>query len=174
MKLEDLLLFWQRKMLAVDLIQAFGHKNVRATHRTTLEITKESFLTPRGDCIIGINSNKSANELSFNVKELIKRNSHVYLVLKVYNDVDIVHGFGDPRLTLENKTKLIFRKSNFISDATVMIRADKSAKDIKREIIEKLKNEKTQLTAFLVASDSPLEDVEILRVLINTNPSAFS
>lgn len=161
-------------MIAIDVIKAHGHINVKATHKTTLEITKDNFLTPRGDCIIGIESNKSAYDLSPEVKELIKKGGYVYLVLKVNDKVEIIHGIGDPRLTLENKNKIIARKSDFISDATIMIKADKSAKDIRRDIIDELKSLETELIAYIIASDSPLKDSEILRVLINGNPLAFS
>ena len=161
-------------MIAIDVIKAHGHINVKATHRNTLEITKDNFLTTRGDCIIGIESNKSAYDLSSEVKELIKRGAYVYLVIKVKDKVEIIHGIGDPRLTLENKDKIIVRKSDFISDSTIMIRADKSAKDIRRDLIDELKSKETELIAYIVTSDSPLEDSEILRILVNRSPFPLS
>ena len=161
-------------MIAIDIIKSYGHINVKATHRSTIEITRENFLTVRGDCIIGIKSNKSAYDLSPEVKELIKKRANVYLVLKVKDKVEIIHGVGDPRLTLENKEKIIVRKSDFISDATVMIKADKSAKDIRRDLIDELKNKDTELIAYIIASDFPLEDSEIFRIVINRNPFPFS
>jgi len=33
-------------------IEFFGHENIRSNHKKTIEITKESHLTPRGDCIV--------------------------------------------------------------------------------------------------------------------------
>ena len=161
-------------MLAIDIIKAHGHKNVKATHKSTLEITKDNFLTPRGDCIVGIGSNKAVYDLSPEVKELIKKGAHVYLILKVKDKIEIIHGKGDPRLTLENKEKIIVRKSDFISDATLMIKADKSARDIRRDMVNELKNEETELIAYVIASDSPLEDSKIFRILINGNPVPFS
>lgn len=162
-------------MIAIDVVKAFGHKNVKATHRTTMEITKDNYLTPRGDCIIGIKANKGAKDLSEELKKLIRQNnSFVYIVLKVNDKIDIIKGKGDSRLTLENENKIIVRKSDFVSDATIAIKADKSARNIDREIIRDLQNEKTELTAFIIASDSPLEDTQILRILINLNPISFS
>ena len=38
----------------MEIVIARGHPNIRATHKTTLEVTKEKELSPRGDCIIGI------------------------------------------------------------------------------------------------------------------------
>ncbi|HIP75502.1 MAG TPA: DUF371 domain-containing protein, partial [Thermococcus paralvinellae] len=41
-----------------EIIHCYGHENIKATHKSTLEITKEDFLTPRGDCIICIKADK--------------------------------------------------------------------------------------------------------------------
>jgi hypothetical protein len=40
-------------------IQFSGHENIRSNHQKTIEITKESHLTPSGDCIIGVNASSS-------------------------------------------------------------------------------------------------------------------
>ncbi|MEM2023054.1 MAG: DUF371 domain-containing protein [Archaeoglobaceae archaeon] len=53
-------------------IFARGHKNLRATHRTTLEVTKESYLTPRGNCIVGVKASSSARDLPEWLKKEIK------------------------------------------------------------------------------------------------------
>src|SRR3989339_697243 len=37
----------------------FGHKNIKATHRNTLEFTKDAEVSARGDCILGIRSDFS-------------------------------------------------------------------------------------------------------------------
>ena len=44
-------------------IIAYGHKNVRGTHKTTFEITKDKDLTERGTCIIGVNASYDLDEL---------------------------------------------------------------------------------------------------------------
>ena len=41
---------------------------------------------------------------------------------------------------LLDKNDMVFRKSNFICDRTVLINCTKSSKEIKRELIEKLKD----------------------------------
>ena len=33
-----------------------GHENILATHKNTLEFTKDDFVTKTGDCIVGISS----------------------------------------------------------------------------------------------------------------------
>ena len=45
------------------VFRAWGHENVRATHRSTFEVTKDDYLTPRGDCIVGIRSEAAARDL---------------------------------------------------------------------------------------------------------------
>ncbi|MFX1265712.1 MAG: DUF371 domain-containing protein, partial [Promethearchaeota archaeon] len=39
--------------------RAYGHANVTGSHQTTVEITSESTLTPRGTCIVGIRADKT-------------------------------------------------------------------------------------------------------------------
>jgi len=55
-----------------EVIHCRGHENVKATHRSTLEITTEDFLTPRGDCIICVSADKSLRDLSDDFKEALR------------------------------------------------------------------------------------------------------
>jgi hypothetical protein len=151
---------------AKDRIRAKGHPNVKASHRTTLEITRDNYLTPRGDCIIGIDADKGLGDLNESVKALIRGGGYVYLVLRVEDLVDIVTGRGSPDLELSDPNRLIVRKSEYISPSTLMIKSDKSAMDINREIARKLK-EGSELTAYVIASDEPLKHEEILRILVD-------
>ena len=48
-----------------------GHPNVRATNRMTLELTREDFLTLRGDCILGILADAACRDLSNEAKAQI-------------------------------------------------------------------------------------------------------
>lgn len=50
-------------------IQFSGHKNIRSNHQKTIEITKDSHLTPSGDCIIGINATCGCADLPMSLKE---------------------------------------------------------------------------------------------------------
>ncbi|MCY0860449.1 MAG: DUF371 domain-containing protein [Sulfolobaceae archaeon] len=162
-------------MIKVDVIRAKGHQNVRALHKTTLEVTREDFLTPRGDCIIGVSSDKGAKDLDEGLKELIKKdNTYVYLLIVVDNLYQLIKARGSSKLTLTNDTKIILRKSDYISDATIGIRANASAKDIDRNIIKLLKDPNKDLYVFILASDLPLKDEEVLRIVINSYPISLS
>jgi hypothetical protein len=135
-------------------IMAYGHKNIKGTHQTTLEITKADEVTPRGDCIVACRANKSLNDLSRVFKDLIrKRSTKVLLVLEVQGQEDEVVGLGDPRLTLASKDEIVCRKSNFTCERTVMVKANKAAKDINREIIEALRNPENEVRITLTAED---------------------
>ena len=119
---------------------AEGHKNIRALHETTFEITKDSYLTPRGDCIIGVKSEASASDLPDWLKNGIRSGGLVLVIICSEGICDSVIGYGSYKIQLSDPRKMIFRKSNYIGPETVMIRASKAAKDIRRELIERLKS----------------------------------
>jgi hypothetical protein len=59
--------------------------------------------------------------------------------LKVKNLQDSFYGYGNKELKLMDKEDIVFRKSNFISDRTVLVNCTKSSNDINPELIKKLK-----------------------------------
>jgi hypothetical protein len=121
-------------------ILAFGHHNVSATHRTTIELTKEDFLTHTGDCIIGVRGDKACSDLPEKFKELLKLGRKVKITLECNGFKDIITARGDPRLTLESPTSLVIRKSDYVCGRTLAVRADKAAADLDRKLIESLRN----------------------------------
>ena len=154
-------------MIAVDSLEIYGHPNVLGKHKSTLEFTKENYLTPRGDCIIGINSTKAVADLKDEVKDVLRQNGYGYVVIKIDDILDIISGRGDHQLTFSNKVKIIIRKSSFISDSTLLIHSDKAAADIKREIINKLR-QGSKAKVFIIASNVPLKNEEVFRIIINS------
>ena len=67
-----------------DEIVFYGHPNVLCTHQKTIEITKMSSLTLKGDCIIGVRANKACKDLSLSLREgLQKPNSFVDIEIQV-------------------------------------------------------------------------------------------
>ena len=119
------------------VIKARGHPNIKATHKTTIEITKDSYLTGRGDCILGINADKGLRDL----KEFLNQNKkrRIQVDLMVENLVESIKGYLDPRLTFLDENDIVIRKSSYVCDRTLMIQADKSAAEINRKIVRKLK-----------------------------------
>ncbi|MBX5327348.1 MAG: DUF371 domain-containing protein [Candidatus Bathyarchaeia archaeon] len=139
-------------MKVVEIIHAKGHENILSTNKTTFEITKENHLTKRGDCIIAVNANKAAADLSREFKETVrKENARLTIVIEVDEEKEVVNAFGSPHLSFTHLTDLVVRKSNFICSRTLAIRADKAAKDFSRIFVKKLQNPKQTATITLIA-----------------------
>ena len=136
----------------VEEIRAYGHPNIRATHRSTLEITKEENLTPRGDCIIAIKANKGLYELSNEFKKIARKDgSKIKLIIEVEGLKEEITGYGSSKFTLNHPTDIVCRKSSYTCSRTLMIKANKAAIDLNREIIKKLKNPDTPVKIILIA-----------------------
>ena len=129
-----------RETLSVSF-SAKGHPAMLSTHPSTIEITKESRLTSRGDCIVAVYSEMGANDLPDALKVTLARpNTIARVVLSVGPFEFVVHGRGDPRLSLSHPTDLVIRRSGFTSDRTLMIHADKSAVDLPRGMVRLLRD----------------------------------
>ncbi len=129
------------------VVIARGHPNITARHKTTLEITKDENLTIEGDCIIGVGANRSISELPQEVKtSLIEgRMAKITLYLPAYGLKEEVEGYGSHHLTFRHPTDIVIRKSNYVCDRTLIVRANKAASDVDREMISLLKDPSTEL-----------------------------
>jgi hypothetical protein len=124
-----------------ELIVAYGHKNVKATHKSTFEITKDKELSVRGDCVIAVSADKGLFDLRPGFKELLRREkAKLTIVIDAGTVTDTVKAFGSSRLILLHPTDIVVRKSDFICHRTLAVRADKAACDLSRALVEKLKN----------------------------------
>ncbi|MFW9874296.1 MAG: DUF371 domain-containing protein [Candidatus Thorarchaeota archaeon] len=132
-------------MTVIERIHAYGHENVLCTHNSTVEITKHKNLTIKGDCIIGVNASKACSDLSPELKNYIKSEKKITVILKVDNKQDYFFGFGNKKLLLLDKNDIVFRKSNFICERTVLINCSKSSIELKRDLIRTLTNPKAKL-----------------------------
>ena len=129
---------------------AYGHSNIQATHRNTLEITKEKDLSPKGDCIIAVRSQYACSDLPRKVISLIKNSkSKIILILEVDDLREVIKGYGDDKLILTSSTSMVIRKSTYIDERTLMIKADKSAIDIDRRLVDKLRNPNKRIKIIL-------------------------
>ena len=138
-------------MRVFEKIEAWGHPNVTAKNMTTFELTKENYLTRRGDCIIAINASKGARDLNDEFKKLARReDAEITVIIEAGSCRETAKGRGDPRLTLTHATDLVVRKSNYICDRTLMIRSDKVARDFSRDMVEVLKSPSQKVVATLI------------------------
>ncbi|HUT17100.1 MAG TPA: DUF371 domain-containing protein, partial [Acidobacteriota bacterium] len=53
-------------------IVGYGHKNIQATHKTTLEFTKDKHLSKKGDCIVAVAVDKALTDLNAELKENLR------------------------------------------------------------------------------------------------------
>ena len=126
-------------MVILETIIAYGHENILCTHNTTIEITKEKSLTKKGNCILGINASKACFDLNDDLKNKINDGTKFKITLNVEKLQDSFYGFGNKELKLLDKNEMVFRKSDFICDRTILINCTKSSKEINRKLIEQLK-----------------------------------
>ena len=124
----------------VDVVEFRGHPNVRAEHPTTLEVTRDDFLTSKGDCIVGVAGNKGASDIDECVKRVLREGGRLVAVLLVEGGLfDYVVAEGSSLMTFSESRKIIIRRSTYVDGSTVGIRADKAAKDLRRDVVEALK-----------------------------------
>lgn len=126
-------------------IEFSGHENIRSTHQKTIEITKESHLTPQGDCIVGVNATSSCADLPQNLKQKMKNpNSKITFSISVGDEEFVITGRGHPDLILTHQDDIVIRKSNFICPRTLAIKCDKASDLVPRSMISLLQNPLTK------------------------------
>lgn len=129
---------------AKAVVTFHGHPMIRSAHPTTIEVTTEDHLTPKGDCIVGVGASSGCARLDADVKEGLRtKGSRVTIRLVVGNQAFEVRGEGDPRLELSHPSDIVIRRSDFVSDRTLAVHADAAARDIPREMVRLLKNPET-------------------------------
>ena len=120
-----------------------GHRNVTSLHKSTFEVTKDVEIGPTADSIVGTSADKSMLDFPEEFKDKIAdSNTKVTVTLDTENGHDEINGFGHEDLTLTHPTDIVCRKSDFTCSRTLMINADKAAKDLDSGLIEDLKNGK--------------------------------
>jgi len=134
-----------------EVIFAQGHENILATHKTTLEFTKNQHLSKKGDCIVAVAADKVLENLNAEFKEnLRKPNAKLIITIKAAKFIEQVTAYGSPKLVLTNLTDMVIRKSDYVCSRTLAVQADKAAKDLSRELVEELKNPKQKVKITLV------------------------
>ncbi|MFX0076999.1 MAG: DUF371 domain-containing protein [Candidatus Hermodarchaeota archaeon] len=141
-------------MTILDTIDATGHPLIQCSHSTTIELTKDDYLTRKGTCILGIKASKACFDLNPELKRKILAGNKIDVVITVDDSVDSFYGYGSKNLTLLSKKDIVFRKSDYICDRTILIRCSKSSIELERNLIKKLANSKQQISIILKAIDA--------------------
>jgi len=125
------------------IFHAKGHENVTSTHKSTFEVTMDKEIGIRADCIVGVSSKVKLEDFPPELREAIKsENTLIKVQLETENAKDEIKGYGHPELTLDHPTDVVCRKSDFKCSRTLMIKSDKAAADLKRELVKDLKEGK--------------------------------
>jgi uncharacterized protein len=133
----------ERRVL-MERIAFHGHPMVLALHPTTIEITTEDQLTSRGDCIVGVAAEKGCYGLRTETKRALGRpDAKVSIRMLVAGQSFGLEARGDPKLSLTHPHDIVIRKSGYISDRTLAVKASAAAKDVPRGMVRLLRYPET-------------------------------
>lgn len=122
-----------------------GHKNIRALHKNTIEVTTESELTVNGDCIIGVNATYGCSQIPDKIKNKLRNpNSKIKFSIIVNSETFTVSGNGSGKLELTHPHDIVLRKSDFICPRTIAINCDRASDTMPRKMVRRLQNPKTK------------------------------
>ena len=113
--------------------------------------TRDRHLSKNGDCVVAVAADKAVADLNQEFKEKLKRaDAKLTIIIEAGGLTEQINALGSPKLILTHPTDIVIRKSDYICNRTLAIRADKSAKDLPRELVEKLKNPSQKVNITLV------------------------
>ncbi|WP_435093747.1 DUF371 domain-containing protein [Halorubrum sp. N11] len=136
----------------VEVVHAVGHEHVTAEHASTVELTTDDWLTPAGDCIVGVEADRGPRDFSAAFREACQDAgaaiTATFAVAEPDADaVDIddpahVHeivGRGDPDLALLDDRSMVGRTSEYTDDErTIFVGGDGAAADLDRDLVAAL------------------------------------
>lgn len=131
----------------------YGHKNITAKHRTTLEFTKDKDVSLKGDCIIGVGADFSLKEIKKFVKDKANANKKtinkipIKIIIGINNLKEEINGFLNTGF--DDPKEIVVRKSDFKSKRTLVFLADKGAFELNRDLIGFLKEEKSKIKVII-------------------------
>lgn len=122
-----------------ERVRAVGHEHVAATHSSTFEVTSDAYLTPSGDCILGIGADRAPADFheAF-VEACLDPDVVIEATIRVGDTSVTVSGRGHEDLTFASERSCVVRTSAYVDDRTVMIDADAAARDLPRPLVERL------------------------------------
>jgi hypothetical protein len=121
------------------VVSAHGHENVTAEHASTLEVTSDDFLTPAGDCILGIEADTVPAEFDESFVDACRdAEATITATLEADGHTATISGSGHPDLSFENERSHVLRTSDYVDDRTVMVGADAAAGDVDRGLVAAL------------------------------------
>jgi len=122
-----------------ETVRARGHEHVAAEHASTLELTTDDYLTPAGDCILGVEADRAPADFADDFVEACRdADATIALVLEADGHRETVTGSGHPDLAFENDRSMVARTSTYVDDRTILVDADAAAADVDRDLVAAL------------------------------------
>ncbi len=124
-----------------EQILFYGHPNIRALHRMTIEVTRDENLTRSGDCIIGVRASRACSDLPDALKRRLTDGQSVVGISVIVNNAR--YGFearGSPSLILSHTHDTVVRKSGFVCPRTLAVRSERASSDLPREMVRMLRD----------------------------------
>ena len=122
-----------------EVIHARGHEHGQSTHASTFELTSDDWLTPAGDCILGIEADRTPADFSDSFVEAAQSvDAEITATLSTAAHSHTITGRGHPELTFEDDRSAVGRTSDYTCERTMMISADGAAADVDRDLVDAL------------------------------------
>jgi hypothetical protein len=120
-------------------VHASGHEHVSAEHTSTFELTSDDWLTPAGDCILGIEADTVPADFDDAFVEACRsHDATITVTLRAEDHEQVIEGRGHPDLTFENDRSMVGRTSDYVDDRTIVVGCDAAAADLDRDFVEAL------------------------------------
>jgi hypothetical protein len=129
-----------------EVLHAEGHEHVSGTHPSTFEVTTDDYLTPAGDCIVGIEADRAPADFAPAFVDAC-RDPEARIVTELSVPVDgssddahvqRIVASGHPDLSFESDRSAVWRTSDYVDDRTVAVGAGGAAADLDRALVAAL------------------------------------
>jgi hypothetical protein len=122
-----------------EVVRARGHEHVLGEHVSTFEVTTDDWLTPAGDCILGVDADRAPADFDEAFVEACRDpDATVTATLEVAGETQRVVGRGHPDLTFRSERSAVVRTSDYVDERTVLVDADHAAADVDRDLVAAL------------------------------------
>jgi hypothetical protein len=122
-----------------EVVRARGHEHVAAIHESTFEVTTDDWLTPAGDCIVGVEADSAPADFDDAFVDACRDPAAtIRLTVEAGETTCSVRARGHPDLTFESDRSAVVRTSTYVDDRTVAVGADAAAADLDRDLVAAL------------------------------------
>lgn len=127
-------------------VEAVGCPEITGISEVSIKISKHEKVD---ESTVGVRADKACSDFSEEFKNALKSNKILEVTLEAEDVSDFFTAYCSPALVLSSNSEISVRKDDKIDPSTIGIMSDKSASDLKRELIEKLKDPKAKLKIIL-------------------------